>query len=202
MPPSAARVDEHDQAPRLLRALPQSPQEKKKAKGGTSRTTEIEREIEIETNNAVHRCRKLGLGRTVTLEPNHHQTFDPFRARATNETCLLLTASPQLQIQHRFPRQTLTSLSHPKMSSMDSSADDREGLLDVLRNTLRFLSCSSYREPTHSYMELEADEDEAQPGRPELPRRATYCSLPRGIRRMSAPTTEDHNEDHENTDSR
>lgn len=144
---------------------------------------------------------------TATLEPTHHQTFDPFRARATNETCLLLTASPRLQIQHHFPQHTLTPFSQPKMSSMDSSADDREGLMDVLRNTLRFLSCSSYREPTHSYMELGADE--APPGRPELPRQATYCSLPRGIRRMSAPTTEDnsedhnedHNDGHENTDS-
>jgi len=83
---------------------------------------------------------------------------------------------------------------------MASSADDRDGLIDVLRNTLRFLSCSSSREPTHSYMELEND-DVAQPGRPELPRQATYCSLPRGIRRTSAPTAEDANDGHEDTES-
>ncbi|KAA8614866.1 hypothetical protein PtrSN002B_007334 [Pyrenophora tritici-repentis] len=86
------------------------------------------------------------------------------------------------------------------MSSMGSSTDERESIINVIRSTLRLLSCTSYREPTHAYIEI-ATNDVAQSGRPEPPRQPTYCSLPRGIRRMSAPTVEVINAGHEETDS-
>ncbi|RMZ69780.1 hypothetical protein GMOD_00010197 [Pyrenophora seminiperda CCB06] len=79
--------------------------------------------------------------------------------------------------------------SRPTMSSKDCSTQHREGILDAIRNTLHSLSCTSHREPSHSYKNM-APSDQAQivyANRPNLPRQLSYCALPRGICRMSAP---------------
>ncbi|CAE7205273.1 hypothetical protein PTTW11_09274 [Pyrenophora teres f. teres] len=108
--------------------------------------------------------------------------------------------SPQLQVTNNSTPTIHPANSQLTMSSMGSSTDEREGIVNVIRSTLRLLSCTSYKEPTHAYMEIATDHV-AQPGRPELPRQPTYCSLPRGIRRMSAPTVQVSNVGHEETDS-